>query len=85
MKIENYGIASSKKAMSKNDEEALQIFESTTKLSDGHYEIGFLSKENANLPNNRWVAEKELKQLNKKLSSKPDLQNKYGEMLQKDL
>ena len=32
MKIENYGIASSKRAM--------QFLESTTKFSDGHYEIG---------------------------------------------
>ena len=71
--------------MSKNDEKALQILESTTKFSDGHYEIGLLWKENANLPNNRWLAEKQLKQLNKKLSTKPDLQNKYEETLQKDL
>ena len=72
MKIENYGIASSTRAMSKNDENALQILESTTKFSDGDYEIDLLGKENANLPN-RWLAEKQLKQLNKKLSAKPDL------------
>ena len=53
MKIENYGIASSKRAMSKNDEKAPQILESTTNFSDGHYEIGLLWKENAKLPNNR--------------------------------
>ena len=85
MKIKNYGIASPKKAMSKNGEKALLILESTTKFSDGHYEIGLLWKENANLPKNRWLAEKELKQLNKMLSTKPDLQNKYDETLKKDL
>ena len=53
IKVENYGLASSKRAMSKNDEKALQIFESTTNFSDGHYEIGLLWKENAKLPNNR--------------------------------
>ena len=85
MKIENYGISSSRRAMSKNDEKAVQILESTTNFSDGHYEIGLLWKENAKLPNNRWLAEKQLKQLNKKLSTKPDLQSKYEETLQKDL
>ena len=53
-------------------------------FSDGHYEIGLLWKENAKLPNNRWLAEKQLKQLNKKLSTKPDLQSMYEETLQKD-
>ena len=85
MKNENYGITSSKRAMSKKDEKALQFLESTTNYSDGHYEIGLLWKENAKLPNNRWLAEKQLKQLNKKLSTKPDLQSKYEETLQKDL
>ena len=65
MKIENLGIASSKKAMSKNDKRAPDILESTTKLVNGHYEVGFLWKENADLPNNRWLAEEQLYQLNK--------------------
>ena len=85
MKIENYGIAPSKSAMSKNDEKALQILKSNTNFSGGHYEKGLLWKENAKLPNNRWLAEKQLKQLNKKLSTKPDLQRKYEETLQKGL
>ena len=42
MKIENLGIASSKKAMSKSDKRALDILESTTKLVNGHYEVGLL-------------------------------------------
>ena len=69
-KIESCHIALSKKAVSKNDEKALQIHESPTKCSDGHYEIGLLWK----LPNNRLLAEKQLIHLNKKLSTKPDLQ-----------
>ena len=40
--------------------------------------------ENAKLPNNRQLAEKQLKQLNQ-LSTKLDLQSKYEEKLQKDL
>ena len=85
MKIENYGIASSKRAMSKNDEKALQILELTTNFSDGYCEIGLLWKENAKLPKNRRLAEKQLKQFNKKLSTNPDLQSKYEGTLQKDL
>ena len=36
MNIENYGIASKKKALSKNDEKALEILQSTTRFKDGH-------------------------------------------------
>ena len=71
MKIENYGIASTKRVMSKNDEKALQILEYTTNFSDGHYEIGLFCKKNAKLGNNSWLAEKQLKQFNKKFSTKP--------------
>ena len=53
VEVENLGIASSKKTMSKNDKRALEILENTTKLVNGHYEIDLLWKENANLPNNR--------------------------------
>ena len=65
-----------------------KLFKSLSRLqtfADGHYEIRLLWKENAKLPNNRWLAEKQLKQLNKKLSTKSDLQSKYEETLQKDL
>ena len=62
MKIGDLGIGSSKKAMSKNDKRALDILEITTKLVNGHYEAGLLWKENADLPNNRWLAEKQLHQ-----------------------
>ena len=68
MTIENLGIASHKKAMSKNDKRALQMLENTTQLIDGHYQIGLLGKENAKLPNNRWLAGNKLYQLNDKLS-----------------
>ena len=75
-KIENLGIASSKRAMSKNDKRALDTLENTTKLVNGHYEVGLLWKENADLPNNRWLAEKQLHQLNNKLSNNPELKKK---------
>ena len=68
MKIENLGMASPKKAMSKNDKRALEILENKTQLIDGHYQVGLLWKKNSKLPNNRWLAEKQLDQLNDKVS-----------------
>ena len=85
MKIENLGIASPKKAMSKNEKRALEILENTTQLIDGHYQVGLLWKETAKLPNNRWLAEKQLYQLNDKLSKNPQLKQMYDETLEKDL
>ena len=85
MKIENLGIASTKKAMSKNDKRALDILDNTTQLIDGHYQVGVLWKENAKLPNNRWLAEKQLYQLNDKISKNAQLKQMYEETLEKDL
>ena len=83
MKIENLGIASPKEAMSKNDKRAFEILDNTKQLIDG--QIGLLWKENAKLPNNRWLAEKQLYQLNDKLSKNAQLKQMYKETLEKDL
>ena len=85
MKNENYGIALKKKALSQNYEKALGILQSKTSFKYGHYEVGLLWKENTKLPNNRWFAEKQLKQLKAKLSTKPVLKEKYEETLHKRL
>ena len=85
MKIENYGIALKKKALSENDEKAVGILQSKTSFKYGHHEVGLLSKANAKMPNKRWFAEKQLKQLKAKLSTKPVLKEKYEETLQKRL
>ena len=85
MKIANYGIASNKKVLSKNDEKALEILQSTTRFKDGNYEVGLLWKENSKLPKNRWIAEKQLKQLKARFSTKPVSKEKYKETLQKYL
>ena len=71
--------------MSKNDKRSLGILDNTTKLVIGLYEVGLLWKENADLPNNRWLAEKQLHQLNNKLSNNPELKQKYEETLKKEL
>ena len=59
--------------------------QNTNKLVNGQYEVGLLWKENADLPNNRWLAEKELHQLNNKILNNPKLKQKYAETLEKDL
>ena len=58
MKVENLGIASSRKALSENDKKAIESLE----IVDGHYQIGFLWKQGAFLSNNRWLALKKLDQ-----------------------
>ena len=85
MNIEIYGIASKKEALSKNNEKALETLQSTTRFKNGHYKIGLLSKKKLKLPNNRWLTEKQLKQLKAPLSAKPVLKEKYEETLQKYL
>ena len=85
MKIENLGISSPKKAMSKNDKRALETLENTTQLIVGHYQVGLLWKETAKLPNNRRLAEKQLYQLNDKRSKNAQLKQMYEETLEKDL
>ena len=74
-----------KKHCSKNDEKLWEILQSKIRFKDGHYEIDLLLKQNEKLPNNRWLAQKQLKQLKAKLSMKPVLREKYEETLQKDL
>ena len=85
MKIKKYGTSSKKKALSKKDEKALEKLQFTARFKDGHYEVGISWKENAKLPNSKWLAEKQLKQLKAKFPTKPVLKEKYEETLQKDL
>ena len=63
----------------------LEILDNTTQLIDGYYQFGLLWKENAKLPNNRWLAEKQFYQLNDKLSKNAQLNQMYEETLEKDL
>ena len=74
--MENLGIALPRKALSENDKRAIEVLESTTKIVDGHYQIGLLWKQGEFLPNNRWLALKQLDQLDQKLSKKFDTKGK---------
>ena len=86
MKLKSLGIALPRKAFSENDKRAIEILESSTKIVDGHNQIGLMWKQCAFLPNNRWLALKQLDQLDqKKLSKNPLLKAKYQATLDADL
>ena len=85
MKVENLGIASPRKALSKTNKRAIDILEPTTKIVDGRYQIGLLWKQGAFLPNNRWLAIKQPDQLDQKLSKNPILKEKYQATQDADL
>ena len=85
MKVEKLGIATPQKALSYNDKRAIETLESTTKIVNGHYQIGLLWKQGAFLPNNRWLAMKQLDQLDQKFSKNPLLKENYQATLDADL
>ena len=85
MHIDCSGITSSKKSLSAEDQQALSILKKTTKLVDGHYEIGLLWKNHVSLPNNKWVAQKQLSSLEIKLARKPQLGSLYEASIATDI
>ena len=85
MHIDRSGITSSKKSLSAEDQQALSILKKTTKLVDGHYEIGLLWKNHVSLPNNKWVAQKQLSSLEIKLARKPQLGSLYEASIATDI
>ena len=85
MHIDCSGITSSKKSLSAEDQQALSILKKTTKLVDGHYEIGLLWKNHVSLPNNKWVAQKQLSPLEIKLARKPQLGSLYEASIATDI
>ena len=56
MKVENLGIASPQKTLSENDKGAIEILEFTTKIVDGHYQIGLLWKQRCISPEQQMVS-----------------------------
>ena len=49
-----------RKPLTAEDQQALSILENTTKLVDGRNEVGLLWKNEVSLPNNKWVAQKQM-------------------------
>ena len=79
------GVSSAKKAFSSNDRRAEKILQSTTTKVEGRYQIGLLWKENVDLPNNRWVAERQLSGLEQRLEKDSNLKQLYQKTIDDDL
>ncbi len=76
-RFESYGLQPSA-PVSVDDQRALSVLESTTKLVDGRYEVGMLWKQKATvLPKNYSVAAAQFYGLEKKLGRNPDLMSMY--------
>ena len=57
----------------------------TDKLVDGLYEFGLFWKNHVSLPNNKWVAQKQLSSLEIKLARKPQLGSLYEACIATDI
>ncbi|XP_062565178.1 uncharacterized protein LOC134227602 [Armigeres subalbatus] len=81
--LESIGVLNLKKELlSKDDDRAIHILESQTKLKGNRYETGLLWKyEDVRLPNNKQMAMKRLICLEKRLSKDPDLAKAFIEKL----
>lgn len=67
------------RAMSINDRKALEIWDKSVSLQDGHYELSIPFKEDHRLTDNRPMAESRLKSLHRRLSKDEELHRKYTE------
>ena len=85
MHIDCSGILSGKKSLSAEDQQALSILKNTFNFADGHYEIGLFWKNHISLPNNAWVAQKQLWSLETKFARKPHLCALYEASIATDI
>ena len=83
--LEDYGaVKSGEKPLSVEDKRALKIIEDTTRLVDGHYEVGLLWKDDEpRLPNNRDMADQRSESLRRRLtkSGNEEMAAKYREVM----
>ena len=79
----NDSIYDPKTSMSQNDKRALNVMESTAKLTNGHYEIALPWKNYPPcLKNNKSLAENRLKPLKRRLERDPAILVKYKEVME---
>ena len=83
--LEDYGaVKSGEKPLSVEDKRALKIIEDTTRLVDGHYEVGLLWKDDEpRLPNNRDMVNQRSESLRCRLtkSGNEEMAAKYRELM----
>ena len=85
MRLDNEGVSSTKKGFSDNDRRAENILQSTTTKVGDRDQIGLLWKPNVDLPNNRWVAKRQLRSLEQRLQKDPTLKEQYKKTIDDDL
>ena len=74
----NDSTSESQVMMSRNDKQAITMFENSVCQIDGHYEIGIPWIDDPALPNNKPLAEHRLRLLKKKLLKDEELLRKYS-------
>ncbi|XP_065083433.1 uncharacterized protein LOC135705588 [Ochlerotatus camptorhynchus] len=81
--LENVGVVRPEKPLlSKDDDRAIQLLKSQTRMKGNRYETGLLWKyDDVQLPNNKQMAMKRLLCLEKKLLKEPDLAKAFNEKL----
>ena len=83
--IETYASRFNVKSETKKERQAQEILESTTRFTEGRFEVGLLwNKPNAKLPNNYSAALGNLKSLERRLSKDPQLKQMYQDTIDKD-
>jgi hypothetical protein len=71
---------------SREDERVIKLLDDTTQFVDGRYEVGLIWKDpNVNLPNNKVVAERRLRSLERRLHHDPLLSIKYRQTINNDI
>ncbi len=74
--------SNNQKSMSVEDRRALEVFEESVTLIDGHYQLAIPWKRNeSDLPNNRTVAELRINYLTKKLRKDDGLLERYSKFI----
>ena len=75
----NESVSEAVSTMSRQDKQALSIYEESARLDDGHYQIAIPWKcHPPDLPNNKPLAEHRLNLLRKKLLKDPELYSRYS-------
>lgn len=78
----NESLADDGKMMSVQDKRALEIFEESAQLVNGHYQIAIPWKQGQPcMPNNRRIAEQRLRHLKRRLVGDPALKQKYANFI----
>ena len=82
--LESIGIKDNCKTL--DDDIVLEKFNNSIQVVDGRYEVSWpFKEENPSLPENFELSKGRLKSLLKRLSQRPDLYQKYNEIIQKQI